>query len=168
MLFCGNKSFKIVQMTSFFGENEVAVDSKNRFLLPAKFGKQIAEGYESRFVMNRGFEKCVTIYTMDVWNVIHGKVSKLNDFKEEVRRFKRLFLNGASEVDIDGAGRLLIPKPLMEYAGIVKECVLTAQGNKLELWDKGTYYKYVDQNSGGFSDLAASVANDFGNPFDVL
>ncbi|MCF8449839.1 MAG: division/cell wall cluster transcriptional repressor MraZ [Taibaiella sp.] len=155
-------------MTNFLGESELAMDSKGRFLLPAKISRQIPEGMGDKFVMNRGFEKCINIYTIDVWNVIYEKVSKLNDFKEEVRKFKRLFLNGASIVELDSTGRILVAKPLMEYAGITKDAVVTAQGNKMELWDKDTYYKYLDQNSGGFSQLAESVANDFGNPFDSL
>jgi MraZ protein len=155
-------------MTNFLGESELAMDSKGRFLLPAKISRQIPEGMGEKFVMNRGFEKCINIYTTDVWNVIYEKVSKLNDFKEEVRKFKRLFLNGASIVELDSTGRILVAKPLLEYAGITKDAVVTAQGNKMELWDKDTYYKYLEQNSGGFSQLAESVANDFGNPFDSL
>jgi MraZ protein len=157
-------------MTSFLGESEVAMDAKGRFLLPASIRKQIPEGLGDKFVINRGFESCLTIYTMDVWNVIFDKVSRLNDFKPEVREFKRLFLNGASIVELDSADRMLVSKPLLEYAGIEikSDAVLAAQGNKLELWDKVTYYNYLKQNSGGFSKLAAQVANDFGNPFDVM
>jgi MraZ protein len=155
-------------MTSFLGESEVAIDAKGRFLLPARIGKQIPDGLGEKFVMNRGFEKCITIYTMDVWSVIHDKVSKLNDFKEEVRRFKRLFLNGASIVELDSAGRMLVTKSLLEYAGITKEAVLTAQGNKLELWDKDSYYAYLQQNSPNFSDLSNNVAIDMGNPFEGM
>jgi MraZ protein len=155
-------------MTSFLGESEVAIDAKGRFLLPARIGKQIPDGLGEKFVMNRGFEKCITIYTMDVWSVIHDKVSKLNDFKEEVRRFKRLFLNGASIVELDSAGRMLVTKSLLEYAGITKEAVLTAQGNKLELWDKDSYYAYLQQNSPNFSDLSNNVAIDIGNPFEGM
>lgn len=155
-------------MTVFLGEKEIAIDAKGRFLLPADFRKQLPEGLGDRFVINRGFEQCITIYSMDVWNVIFEKVSKLNDFKPEVREFKRLFLNGASIVDLDSADRMLITKPLLEYAGIKKDAVLAAQGNKIELWDKDTYYNYLQQRSGGFSKLAEGVANDFGNPFDVM
>ncbi len=153
-------------MTSFLGEGEVAIDSKGRFLLPAKIAKQIPEGMGEKFVINRGFEKCITIYTMDVWTVIHDKVSKLNDLREDVRMFKRLFLNGASFVEPDSAGRILITKSLLEFAGIDKDAVLTAQGNKLELWDQVTYYKYLEQNSVNYSQLAQSVSVDFGNIFE--
>jgi MraZ protein len=149
-------------MTEFLGEYEVSVDNRGRLLLPAGIRKQIPEGFGEKFVVNRGFEKCVTIYTMDVWNVIHQKVNKLNSFKEDVRLFKRLFLNGACYADIDNADRILIPKQLMEHAGIVKEAVLTAQGDKLELWDKDTYYKHINENAGSYS----SLANNMGNLFD--
>lgn len=155
-------------MVNFLGEYEVAVDAKGRMLLPSGFRKQLAEGAGEKFVVNRGFEHCMTIYTMDVWNAIFEKVNRLNDFKPEVREFKRLFLNGATIVEVDSADRILLPKQLQEYAGIKKDAVLSAQGNKLELWDKDSYYNYLNQKSGGFSKLAESVANDFGNPFENL
>ncbi|MCW3121775.1 MAG: MraZ protein [Flavipsychrobacter sp.] len=155
-------------MTNFLGEYEVAMDAKGRFLLPSGFRKQLAEGMGEKFVVNRGFENCITIYTMDVWNAISDKVNRLNDFKPNVREFKRLFLNGANIVEVDSADRLLLPKQLLEYAGIKKDAVLSAQGNKLELWDKDTYYNYLNTRAGGFSKLAEDVAVDFGNPFENL
>lgn len=155
-------------MTSFLGEYEVAIDAKGRFLLPAGFRKQLSEGAGERFVINRGFENCLSIYTVDTWTAISDKINRLNDFKESVREFKRLFLNGATMVEVDNADRLLIPKPLLEYAGVKKDAVLSAQGNKVELWDKDTYYNYLRQKAGGFSKLAEEVANDFGNPFENL
>jgi len=156
-------------MVNFLGEYEVTVDAKGRFLLPSGFRKQLADGTE-QFVVNRGFENCLTIYTMDVWNAISEKINRLNDFKPEVREFKRLFLNGANIIELDTADRLLIPKQLMDYAGIgIKaEAVLSAQGNKVELWAKDSYYNYLRQHAGGFSKLAETVANDFGNPFENI
>lgn len=155
-------------MTSFLGEYEVAMDAKGRFLLPAAFRKQLPEGVGGSFVVNRGFENCLTIYTVDIWNAISEKINRLNDFKPNVREFKRLFLNGATMVEVDSADRILIAKPLLEYAGIKKDAVLSAQGNKLELWDKDTYYTYLRERAGGFSKLAEDVAEDFGNPFENL
>ena len=155
-------------MANFLGEYEVALDVRGRFLLPSGFRKQLAEGEGEKFVINRGFENCLTIYTLSFWNAITEKINKLNDFKPEVREFKRLFLNGANIVEPDSADRLLVVKSLMEYAGIKKDAVLSAQGNKLELWDKDTYYNYLRQHAGGFSKLAEDVANDFGNPFENM
>ncbi len=155
-------------MTSFLGEYEVAIDAKGRFLLPSGFRKQLAEGMGEKFVINRGFENCLSIYTMDTWNAISEKINRLNDFKPNVREFKRLFLNGATIVEVDSADRILLPKPLQEFAGIKKDAVLSAQGNKVELWDKDNYYNYLRERVGGFSRLAEEVANDFGNPFENL
>lgn len=171
MLFCGNKGkspvFSI--MTSFLGEYEIAVDAKGRFLLPSGFRKQLPEGAAEKFVINRGFESCLTMYHVDVWNAIAEKVNRLNDFNPKVREFKRLFMNGATAVELDSAGRILLPKSLQEYAGINKDMVLSSQGNKVELWDKDTYHEYIRKNAAGFSDLAAEVAGgDFGNPFDSM
>lgn len=155
-------------MTGFLGEYEVAIDAKGRFLLPMAFRKQLPEGAGGKFVINRGIENCLSIYMEETWNAISDKINRLNDFKPNVRMFKRLFLNGATAVEVDTADRLLIPKPLQEYAGIKKDAVLSAQGNKLELWDKDTYYNYIREHSGGFSKLAEDVADDFGNPFENI
>jgi MraZ protein len=155
-------------MAKFLGEYEVAIDAKGRFLLPSGFRKQMGEGEGENFVISRGIEQCVSIYPANVWNVLFEKVNKLNDFKPNVRMFKRLFLNGATPVETDTADRLLIPKQLQEYAGIKKDAVICSQGNKLELWDKDTYYRYINDNAGKYSDLSDEVANDFGNPFENI
>lgn len=156
-----------MSVVNFLVETEVTVDAKGRFLLPASVRKQLPEGVKE-LVVKKGMEPCVTIYTKNVWDILYDKVSKLNDFKEEVRRFKRMFLSGANVVEPDTADRVLITKALLEYAGITKDAVLTGQGNKLELWDKDKYYKYQEQHAGGYSDLADSVAGDIGNPFDGI
>ncbi len=152
-------------MIGFLGEYEVSLDLKGRFLMPAGFRKQFPDGTVSnRFVLNRGFETCLTLYPMFVWEEISGKIARLNDFNPKAREFKRLFLNGATIVELDAAGRINLPKPLMEYAGIVKEMVFSTQGNKVELWDKNTYHEYLRTAAASFSDLAAEVVgNDFLN-----
>jgi MraZ protein len=153
-------------MHTFLGEYEVAIDAKGRFLLPAGLRKQLPEGAGERFVINRGFEACLVLYTMDVWQMLSAKMNKLNDFNQKERAFKRLFLNGAGIVELDSAGRMLLPKNLMEYAGLSKDMILAAQGNKVELWDKEAYQNYMKQNVGGLSLLAEEVGgSEFFNPF---
>ena len=153
-------------MPSFIGEYEVAIDAKGRFLLPAGLRKQLPEGLGDSFVVNRGFEPCLVLYTMDVWEVISTKINKLNDFNPKERALKRLFLNGANIVELDGAGRMNLPKNLMEYAGLSKDMVIAAQGNKVELWDKAAYQNYMNQNVGTLSMLAEEVGGgEAFNPF---
>lgn len=158
-------------MTSFIGEFEVAIDAKGRATLPAGFRKQLPEGGGKQFVVNRGFESCLVLYPMDTWNALSAKINQLNDFNPKVREFKRLFLNGANIVEVDSADRINLPKQLMEYAGLNKEngIVFSAQGNKVELWDKTTYYNYLREGAANFSTLAQEVAGgEAFNPFENL
>lgn len=145
-------------MTGFLGEFEATVDAKGRFLLPAGFKKQLAEGDGEKFVINRGFEKCLSLYPLSSWKPIAEKVNALNDFDPKVRQFKRYFLNGATMVEPDSAGRLLLPPTLKEYAGLQKDIVLVPAGNKMEIWDSAKYKEFFDSFSPeSFSDLASMV-----------
>jgi MraZ protein len=145
-------------MPSFLGEFEATLDSKGRFLLPAGFKRQIPEGESTRFVINRGFEKCLSLYPMSSWQPLYDQISTLNDFDPKVREFRRYFLNGAIIVEPDAAGRLLIPQNLKDYAGLEKDIVLAAAVNKLEIWDKEKYQKFFESYSpDNFSALAQSV-----------
>jgi MraZ protein len=143
---------------SFLGEYEATLDAKGRFLLPAGFKRQLPEGESTRFVINRGFEKCLSLYPMQSWQPLYDQISSLNDFDPKVREFRRYFLNGAIEVEPDSAGRILIPQNLKDYAGLGKDLVLAAAVNKIEIWDKEKYQKFFESYSpDDFSSLAQTV-----------
>jgi len=145
-------------MIGFLGEYEVTLDSKGRFLLPAGLKKQMPEEDPASFVINRGFEKCLTLYPLKSWEPIFSNISKLNDFDPKVREFRRWFLNGATQMDLDSAGRLLVPKNLADHAGLEKDVVLVSAVNKIEIWDKVKYQQFFDSFSPeAYSDLAAEV-----------
>lgn len=147
-------------MTGFLGEYEVTLDSKGRFLLPVGLKKQLPDGDSASFVINRGFEKCLTLYPLSSWEPIYSKIAKLNDFDPKVREFRRWFLNGAIQMELDSAGRMLIPKNLIEHAGLEKDMVLVSAVNKIEIWDKKKYQEFFDSYSPeAFSDVAAQVMN---------
>lgn len=144
-------------MGDFLGEYEVRLDSKGRFLLPSGFKKQISDS-EAPFVMNRGFETSLNLYTQESWQPLFNKLRELNDFDPETRKFKRYFLNGATPVELDTAGRILIPKNLMEYAGLDKDIVLVSNIDKIEIWDKVKYKEFFDNfTPESYSGLAAKV-----------
>ena len=148
-------------MTGFLGEFESTLDSKGRFLLPAGLKKQLPEGESTRFVINRGFEKCLSLYTMESWEPLYAKISKLNDFDPKVREFRRYFLNGATIVEADSAGRILLPPNLKEYAGLEKDIVLASAVDKVEIWAKDKYQQFFDSYTpDAFSDLAKQVMVD--------
>jgi MraZ protein len=123
-------------MIQFLGEYESTIDAKGRFLLPAGFKKQLPEAGVGQFVINRGFEKCLTLYPVQSWQPIFEQISNLNDFDPKVREFRRYFLNGATQVELDTAGRILLPKNLVEHAALQKDIVLVSALNKIEVWDK--------------------------------
>jgi len=143
---------------SFLGEYEATLDAKGRFLLPAGFKRQLPEGESTRFVVNRGFEKCLSLYPMQSWQPLYDQISSLNDFDPKVREFRRYFLNGAIEVEPDTAGRILLPQNLKDYAGLGKDIVLVAAVNKIEIWDQEKYQKFFESYSPeDFSTLAQTV-----------
>jgi len=145
-------------MTGFLGEYEATLDPKGRFLLPAGFKKQLPEGESTRFVINRGFEKCLSLYPMQSWEPLYAKISTLNDFDPRVREFRRFFLNGATIVEPDAAGRLLLPPNLKAYAGLEKDIVLAAAVDKIEIWSSSNYQKFFESYApDDFSTLAQAV-----------
>ena len=148
-------------MIGFIGEYEATLDVKGRFLLPAGFKKQLPQESATQFVLNRGFEKCLTLYPIQSWEPIFSEISKLNDFDPKVREFRRYFLNGATQVELDSAGRLLLPKNLSDHAGLEKDIVLVSAVNKIEIWDKSKYKQFFETFSREtFSTLANDVMND--------
>ena len=144
-------------MQSLLGEYEATVDAKGRFLLPAGLRKQLGEGASS-FIMNRGFEKCLSLYPMSSWEPIVKQIGGLNQFDPKVREFRRQFLAGATEVELDTAGRMLLPQTLKEFAELGKDIILVGALDKVEIWDAAKYKKFFDQqNPEAFARLAAEV-----------
>ncbi len=154
-------------MSTFRGEYEATVDAKGRFLLPAGIKKKLPEG-TVMFMLNRGIEKCLTLYTVEEWENIEQQVSRLNDFDEETRIFRRKFLGGITEIELDVAGRMLLPPSLKEYAGLKKDIILVGLLNKIEIWDAGKYNQlFEDFSSETFSKLASKVMGSHpGQPVD--
>lgn len=145
-------------MIGFLGEQESTVDSKGRFMLPGVFRKKLPESSPGLFVINRGFEKCLTLYPLVNWEPLFEKLGKLNDFDPKVREFKRFFFNGATDLELDSAGRLLVPPNLREYAGIEKDIVLVGYSEKIEIWDKIKHQEVLESMTAqSFSLLANEV-----------
>src|SRR4029077_13321040 len=146
-------------MNGFLGEYEATLDLKGRFLLPVALKKQVEEG-DGQFIINRGFEKCLSLYPIKSWDPIFKEISKLNDFDPKVRAFRRYFLNGATMMELDSAGRLLVPPNLKEHAGLEKDIVLVSAVKKIEIWDKNKYKEFFENISPeAFSALADEVMN---------
>lgn len=145
-------------MTGFLGEYEATLDVKGRFLLPAGIKKQLPGEETNRYVINRGFEKCLALYPLRTWEPLFAKITGLNEFDPKQREFRRAFLNGATYVEPDSAGRILLPPNLKMYAGLEKDIVLMATGDKIEIWDSNKYKQFFDSiSSEALSDLGNHV-----------
>jgi len=145
-------------MTGFLGEYEATLDTKGRFLLPAGFKKQLPEEEAAKFVINRGLDKCLILYPLKTWEPLFAKITGLNEFDPEERNFRRSFLNGSTYVEPDAAGRILLPPNLKLYAGLEKDIVLLATGDKIEIWDSNKYKQLFDSiSSETLSDLGKKV-----------
>jgi MraZ protein len=143
------------------GEYPVALDNKGRMRLPTALLRQLGEkpvgdkGYE--FVLNRGFETCLTLYPKSVWDSISAKLSRLNRFNDRNRMFVRSFYLGASPVETDSADRILLQKPLLDYAGLSDEVILVAMDDRVEIWSPKQYESMLNINPNDYADLANEV-----------
>jgi MraZ protein len=150
-------------MIGFLGEYEVTLDAKGRFLVPAAFKKQLTGDNANVFVVNRGIEPCLTLYPTQTWEPVYAEIAKLNEFDPKAREFRRSFLNGATQLELDSAGRLLLPKILIDYAGLEKDLLLVSAVTKIEIWDVNKYKKLFESFSPeSYSKLANEVMNKTG------
>ena len=147
-------------MAGFLGEYLCSLDNKGRIKLPVSLKGQLQPENNGRFVINRGFEKCLTLYPWDEWQKITAKVNKLNTFEKKKREFVRYFYRGATEITLDATDRMNLPKHLLEYAGITKDALLTARDNVIEIWDQKNYEGLMAIDSDEFADLAQEVMGD--------
>ncbi len=150
-------------MIGFYGEFPATMDAKGRFLLPAGVKKQLQQDEAGLFYINRGFERCLSLYPLKAWENVIEQVSDLNEFDQKKRQFLRLYLNGATPVEPDSAGRLLVPGTHKEYAGLQKDIVVIGVGKKFEIWDSNKYKEIFESLSPQeFSDLAEEVLGNKG------
>lgn len=145
-------------MNSLFGVYECSADAKGRVMLPVAFKKQLANILADGFVMKRSiFSKSLELYPMATWNEMVKEVNKLNKFVKKNVEFIRMFNYGVISVELDVAGRLLISKDLVSFSGIKKNVVMAAAGDRIEIWDKRAYEKFIKEGSADFEKLAEDV-----------
>ena len=144
---------------NFLGEFDVKVDAKGRVKLPSALIRQFGDGQSMRFVVNRGFEDCLVLYTKEQWKEETRKLAALNPYDKKHRQFMRLYFRGATELAADASDRILLPKQLMQHASIDKEIILFAHLDKIEIWDKQRYEDVLSVDSDEYADLADEVMN---------
>lgn len=148
-------------MLNLIGTYECKADVKGRVMVPASLKKQLAPVAASGFVIKRAvFQPCLELYPMEEWQLLMQKMGKLNRFNRKNNDFIRRFTAGVKIVELDAAGRLLIPKDLSSFAGIEKEIVISSAINIVEIWDKNKYEQAINDAASDFADLAEDVMGD--------
>ncbi len=146
-----------MSLKQLLGEYEVRLDGKGRFRMPSGLLTQLGDWQRGNFVINRGFEKCLVLYPEPLWNETTAEINELNLYNKKNRDFARYFFRGASEVTLDSADRILLPKRLAEYANIGKDMILSAYSGRIEMWSATELDKWMEEEPGDFSELADEV-----------
>lgn len=157
-------------MLNLLGEYGCKVDAKGRVMFPAKLRKQLEEVLHHGMVLNRDiFEGCLVMYPKPEWDRVNQEMSRLSRYNRKHQAFQRKFMKGATLVEFDSTGRLLIPSALLTYAGIApaedNEIVVTGVLEKIEIWSAKRYEEQVlaDEDE-DFSDLAEEVRQQIEGP----
>ncbi|MCC5920160.1 MAG: division/cell wall cluster transcriptional repressor MraZ [Cyclobacteriaceae bacterium] len=147
-------------MAFITGEYDCKLDAKGRLALPAKVKHAFPVGDTSEMILRRSFEPCLELYPMVEFKKLYAKVAGLNEFNKEYRKFQRNFFRNNVHVELDSAGRLLIPKSLLEHGNFSKDVILVGVGNRVEIWDPLKYEEYLIQDQDEFSDMAQKILDD--------
>ena len=126
---------KQATQNSFYGQYTYSVDTKGRVNIPAKFRQVLSSDNDKSFIITRGEDRCIWVYPLVIWQEIEERLSKLSAVSPNNRYFIRKTTRHASIVQYDKQGRIMITKPLIEYAGLEKEVHIIGAFNKLEIWN---------------------------------
>ena len=137
------------------GEYHHSIEEKKRIIIPSRFREELKD----TFVITRGIENCLFIYSLEEWKKITDKLETLPFTKKDARQFIRFFLSGATEAQFDKQGRIVITTPLLEYAKIEKDCVIIGAGERLEIWSENAWNNFFNEASTNMSDIAENLFN---------
>lgn len=120
----------------FRGITGVNIDPKGRIVMPTRYRDRLLRASNSVVVTIDTEDRCLLLYPTPAWEEIETQLAALPSFNPAARRIQRLLIGHATDIELDGQGRLLLPPPLREYAGLKKRAVIVGQGKKFEIWDE--------------------------------
>jgi MraZ protein len=137
------------------GEHDHTLDDKNRLTLPAKLREQLGD----EVVITRGLDGCLSVYSRAAFEVLAQRMGTLDPLNRETRTIQRYFFTGAPPVELDKAGRMVIPARLLESAGIQREVTVAGVYDHLEIWDRAKWREQMREAEGSAEDVAERLAN---------
>jgi len=138
---------------AFMGEYQHQLDEKGRLIIPARFREELG----SPFVVTRGLDRCLFAFPVAEWANVEAKLRSLPLTQADARAFVRLLMAGASPVELDRAGRALVPPHLRQYAGLQRDVVVLGVGSRVEIWDQAAWESYAAQAQGSFEAIAEKI-----------
>lgn len=137
----------------FLGDHQHTLDAKGRVSLPSKFRTRMT----GSVVISKGLDSCLYITTPEEFERSNAELLAKEDYDPRIRRLRRIVMGGATEVDIDSAGRVSIPAKLRAYAGLDRDVIVTGNGNRIEVWDADEWAGYSEVGE-SMEDLAKELA----------
>lgn len=140
----------------FIGEHTHTLDTKKRLSLPSKFRKELGK----KIILTKGLDSCLFVYSPKEWKKFSDKIGELSMGQGDTRAFARRFLGGAVEVDVDSAGRILIPDFLKDLAHLQTKVMVVGVGNRVELWDEkrwNVYQRVLEKNADAVAEKLGEI-----------
>lgn len=137
------------------GEYEHSIDTKGRIAMPAK----LREGLGVKFIITKGLDGCLFVYSMDEWQRVEHKLASLPMSRKTARDFTRFLFGGACEAECDKQGRVLLPANLRRYAALERDAVIVGVGSRAEIWDAAKWQQYNEESAEDVNELAEQLAD---------
>lgn len=147
-------------MAFFTSEYECKLDAKGRLVLPAKVKNSLPEASMHELYIQKGFEQNLILYPMLEYKKIQARFSALNDYDPEQRKLKRQFFRSITQVELDSAGRILLPKGVLAHAKLEKELIMIGMGSHLEMWNPQLFEENQITDPEEYSALAQKYLAD--------
>lgn len=138
----------------FIGEYQHTLDPKNRVIMPSKFREKLGDS----FVMTKGLDNCLFIYSSEEWSRVEEKLKSLPMTSKDARAFVRFFFAGACECELDKQGRIVMPNNLKDYARIDKELVIIGVSTRIEIWSREEWNKFNNDANISYEDVAEKMS----------
>lgn len=129
----------------FRGANKLTLDAKGRMVMPTRYRERLNERCGGKLVVTVDKDQCLLIYPMPDWEEIERKLMALPTLNPQARRLQRLMVGHATDLELDGHGRLLLPPNLREFAALTRDAMLIGQGQRFELWDEARWNERRDE-----------------------
>ena len=133
-----------VRNVVFRGATKVTLDAKGRMAIPTRYRERLSTRCDGEIIVTVDKDHCLLVYPLPDWEELERKLVRLPSMNKVARRIVRIMVGYATEVEMDGSGRVLVSRELRDFAGLEKNGMLIGQGNKFELWDEATWNEKRD------------------------